>query len=221
MKNKKFTDSDLWDQAVDIYTDIDTQYFEPYTNSNKFIKLLINNKFKITNKVKEEISKNRFDQMFLIHVSANLATRNLATHEILDEIWSPFFENELRYNKKTSAFDFVNDFVLDETGLYNIQVAVIIERLTMRKAVDLIKPLYNSQHDRWIFKKYSKKTKEYINMYRPIQDFVNQIRYSKNNSGEKTSYRTTEIMDTAYPGWEKIKKFWVKNENLGDRKKLY
>ena len=63
MKNKKFTDSDLWDQAVDIYTDIDTQYFEPYTNSNKFIKLLINNKFKITNKVKEEISKNRFDQM--------------------------------------------------------------------------------------------------------------------------------------------------------------
>ena len=214
MKNKKFTDSDLWDQAVDIYTDIDTQYFEPYTNSNKFIKLLINNKFKITKKVKEEIYKNRFDQMFLIHVSANLATRNLATPEMLDELWSPFFENELRYNKKTSAFDFINDFVLDETGLYNTQVAVIIERLTMRKAVDLIKPLYNSQHDRWIFKKYSKKTKEYINMYRPIQDFVNQIRYSKNNSGEKTSYREAEILDNAYPGWEK-------NKNLGDRKKLY
>ena len=221
MKNKKFTNSDLWDQAVDIYTDIDTQYFEPYTNSNKFIKLLINNKFKITKKVKEEIYKNRFDQMFLIHVSANLATRNLATPEMLDELWSPFFENELWYNKKTSAFDFINDFVLDETGLYNTQVAVIIERLTMRKAVDLIKPLYNSQHDRWIFKKYSKKTKEYINMYRPIQDFVNQIRYSKNNSGEKTSYRTAEILDNAYPGWEKNKKFWVKNKNLGDRKKLY
>ena len=132
-----------------------------------------------------------------------------------------FFENELRYNKKTSAFDFINDFVLDETGLYNTQVAVIIERLTMRKAVDLIKPLYNSQHDRWIFKEYSKKTKEYINMYRPIQDFVNQIRYSKNNSGEKTSYRTAEILGNAYPGWEKNKKFWVKNKNLGDRKKLY
>mgnify|MGYP004211563831 CR=1 len=58
-------------------------------------------------------------------------------------------------------------------------------------------------------------------MYRPIQDFVNQIRYSKNNSGEKTSYRTSEIIYTAYPGWEKNKKFWVKNKNLGDRKKLY
>ena len=221
MENKKFTNSDLWDQAVDIYLDIDTQDLEPYTNSNKFIKLLINNKFKITKKVKEEIYKNRFDQMFLIHVSANLATRNLATPEMLDEIWSPFFENELRYNKKTSAFDFINDFVLDETGLYNTQVAIIIERLTMRKAVDLIKPLYNSQHDRWIFKKYSKKTKDYINMYRPIQDFVNQIRYSKNNSGEKTSYRTAEILDNAYPGWEKNKKFWVRSKNLGDRKKLY
>ena len=221
MENKKFTNSDLWDQAVDIYLDIDTQDLEPYTNSNKFIKLLINNKFKITKKVKEEIYKNRFDQMFLIHVSANLATRNLATPEMLDEIWSPFFENELRYNKKTSAFDFINDFVLDETGLYNTQVAIIIERLTMRKAVDLIKPLYNSQHDRWIFKKYSKKTKDYINMYRPIQDFVNQIRYSKNNSGEKTSYRTAEILDNAYPGWEKNKKFWVRSKNLGERKKLY
>jgi len=220
-KKDTITESDLWDQAVDIYLDIDTQDFEPYTNSNKFIKLLINNKFKITKKVKEEIYKNKFDQMFLIHVSANLATRNLATPEMLDEIWSPFFENILRYNKKTSAFDFINDFVLDETGLYNTQVAVIIERLTMRKAVDLIKPLYNSQHDRWIFKKYSKKTKEYINTYRPIQDFVNQIRYSKNNSGEKTSYRTAEILDNAYPGWEKNKKFWVKNKNLGDRRKLY
>jgi len=220
-KKDTITESDLWDQAVDIYLDIDTQDLEPLSKSSRFIQLLIKNKFKLTKKVKEEIYKNRFDQMFLIHVSANLSYRNLATDFMLDEIWSPFFENELKYNKKTSASDFIDSYVLDEKGHFNTQVAVIIERLTMRKAVDLIKPLYNSQHDRWIFKKYSKKTKEYINTYRPIQDFVNQIRYSKNNSGEKTSYRTAEILDNAYPGWEKNKKFWVKNKNLGDRRKLY
>ena len=52
-------------------------------------------------------------------------------------------------------------------------------------------------------------------------DHLESKSFSKNNSGEKTSYRTAEILDNTYPGWEKNKKFWVKNKNLGDRKKLY
>ena len=220
-KKDTITESDLWDQAVDIYLDIDTQDLEPLSKSSIFIQLLIKNKFKLTKKVKEEIYKNRFDQMFLIHVSANLSYRNLATDFMLDEIWSPFFENELKYNKKTSASDFIDSYVLDEKGHFNTQVAVIIERLTMRKAVDLIKPLYDTHYDRWVFKKYTKKTKEYITTYRPIQDFVNQIRYSKNKTGKKTPYRTAEILDIVYPGWEKDKNFFIKKKDLGNRRKLY
>ena len=220
-KKDTISESDLWSQAAEIYLDIDTHNLEPLIKSSKFTQLLIKNKFKLTKKVKDEIYKNRFDQMFLIHVSANLAHRNLATDFILDEIWSPFFENELKYNKKTSAFDFIDSYVLDEKGHFNTQVAVIIERLTMRKAVDLIKPLYDSHYDRWIFKKYTKKIKEYIYTYRPIQDIVNQIRYSKDNTGKKTPYRTAEILDIVYPDWEKNRNFFIKKKNLGIRRKLY
>jgi len=162
--------------------------------------------------------------MFFIEVSANLAKRNLASNEMLDEIWFPFFEAVLEYgplSKELSASSFIDDFVLDEKGHFNIQVAVIIERLTMRKAVDLIKPLYDSHYDRWVFKKYTKKVKEYINTHRPIQDFVNQIRYSKDKTGRNVPYRTAEILDTAYPGWEKSKNFFVKNKDLGNKRKLY
>ena len=94
-KKDTISESDLWSQAAEIYLDIDTHNLEPLIKSSKFTQLLIKNKFKLTKKVKDEIYKNRFDQMFLIHVSANLAHRNLATDFILDEIWSPFFENEL------------------------------------------------------------------------------------------------------------------------------
>ena len=68
---------------------------------------------------------------------------------------------------------------------------------------------------------YLLKIKEYIYTYRPIQDIVNQIRYSKDNTGKKTPYRTAEILDIVYPDWEKNKNFFIKKKNLGIRRKLY
>jgi len=213
------TESDLWDQAADFYSDYDPNPSPVgYMNSTKFIKLLIKSKFKLTKKAKEEIYKNRYDQMFLIEVSANLATRNLATPEMLDEIWSPFFEIVLDYQARMSAVDFTDDFILREI---NFQVHDVIQRLTIRRAVDLIKPLYNSHYGKWIFKKYSKKTKEYINSHRPIQDYVNQMRNSKDSFGNKEPYRTSLLLNIAYPGWEKNDSFFVKTKDLFKKRKFY
>ena len=224
MKNKQPSEEDLWNQAADLFADLEPAPLpETYVEIKKFIKLLIKSKFKLTKKMKEELCRNEYDQMFFIEVSANLAKRNLATTKMLDEIWSPFFEASLEYapgSKELSASAFIDDYILDEKGHFNIQVSVIIERLLMRKAVDLINPLYDSYNDKWIFGKYIKKTKEYINTHKPIKDIVNQIRYSKDNTGKKIPYRTAEILDIAYPGWEKNKNFFFKNKEFRNRRKL-
>ena len=224
-KKDTISELDLWNQAADLFADLEPAPLpETYVRIKKFIKLLIKSKFKLTKLVKDELNRNEYDQMFFIEVSANLAKRNLATTKMLDEIWSPFFEAALEYgprSKELSAPAFIDNHVLDEKGHFNIQVSVIIERLLMRKAVDLIKPLYNSRYDKWIFEKNTKKTKKYINTHKPIKDIINQIRYSKDNTGKKIPYRTAEILDIAYPGWEKNKNFFVKKKDLENKRKLY
>ena len=57
--------------------------------------------------------------------------------------------------------------------------------------------------------------------FKPIQDYVNQMRNSKDSFGNKQTYRTALFMDIAYPGWEKNDSFWVKAKDLSKKRKFY
>ena len=54
------------------------------------------------------------------------------------------------------------------------------------------------------------KDKSIFNINPVVQEKNSQIRYSKNKTGKKTPYRTAEILDIVYPGWEKDKNFFIK-----------
>lgn len=218
IKKKIKTEADNWVEAEEIFIDYDPDGGWSRHKAHQFARTLIKNNLKFNKSIKKTLLNNSHNQMYLIFVSSYLADKNLATDDVVDEIWRPFFLNELDIYKKTSARKFLNGYLLDNS---NYQVAVIMERLTMRHAIDIIKPIYNSWWDKWIIKKYSEKIKKYINTHKPIKDFVNQIRYSKDKNGKKDPGRTAYLLHIAYPNWNKNKKFFVKKENLHKKKNFY